>query len=94
MESRELLFLGTFTFYYASPSPAASFSATGGPLTKSRDTLQIPMVAPFFGTTFGGFLYDLLLNDGDSPVNTPWIGLKRLVPGALGRSPRGSVSPV
>lgn len=52
------------------------------------------MVAPFFGTTFGGFLYDLLLNDGDSPVNTPWIGLKRLVPGALGRSPRGSVSPV
>ncbi|KAF9631697.1 putative aquaporin 3 protein [Lasiodiplodia theobromae] len=54
----------------------------------------IPMVAPFFGTTFGGFLYDLLLNDGDSPVNTPWIGLKRLVPGALGRSPRGSVSPV
>lgn len=62
-------------------------------LLTSAVRVQIPMVAPFLGTTFGGFLYDLLLNDGDSPVNTPWIGLKRLVPGTPGRS-RGSESPV
>ncbi|KAL1622904.1 glycerol channel [Neofusicoccum ribis] len=58
----------------------------------------IPMVAPFLGTTFGGFLYDLLLNDGDSPVNTPWIGLSRLVPDGLKKPRRrpsdGDVSPV
>ena len=39
------------------------------------------MVAPFFGCTFGGWLYDMFLYTGDqSPVNTPWIGLKRLLP--------------
>jgi len=36
------------------------------------------MVAPFVGCTFGAFLYDLFLYEGESPVNTPWIGLKRL----------------
>jgi aquaglyceroporin related protein, other eukaryote len=37
------------------------------------------MVAPFFGCTFGGWLYDALLFTGESPVNTPFLGLKRLV---------------
>ncbi|KAL2000300.1 hypothetical protein VTN02DRAFT_3306 [Thermoascus thermophilus] len=38
----------------------------------------VPMVAPFFGCTFGGWLYDIFLYTGDdSPVNTPWMGLKR-----------------
>lgn len=37
----------------------------------------IPMVAPFIGCTFGGFLYDVFIYTGESPVNTPWMGLKR-----------------
>ena len=37
------------------------------------------MVAPFFGCTFGGWLYDVFLFTGDSPINTPWLGLKRLI---------------
>lgn len=37
------------------------------------------MIAPFLGGTFGGFLYDLLLYTGDSPINTPWLGLKRII---------------
>lgn len=35
------------------------------------------MVAPFIGCTFGGFLYDVFIYTGESPVNTPWMGLKR-----------------
>lgn len=31
------------------------------------------------GTTFGGFLYDTFLFTGESPMNTPWLGLKRVV---------------
>lgn len=47
---------------------------------------QVPMVAPFFGTTFGGWLYDMFLYAGESPVNTPWMGLKRLIrPGRLAK---------
>lgn len=38
----------------------------------------IPMVAPFFGCAFGGFLYDVFLFTGESPINTPWMGLKRV----------------
>ncbi|KAJ5533772.1 hypothetical protein N7527_000026 [Penicillium freii] len=39
----------------------------------------VPMVAPILGCTFGGWLYDLFLYTGmDSPINTPWMGLKRL----------------
>ena len=38
------------------------------------------MVSPFFGCTFGGFLYDTLLFTGESPINTPYWGLYRLVP--------------
>lgn len=40
----------------------------------------IPMVAPFLGCAFGGFLYDLFIYTGPSPVNTPWMGLKHLSP--------------
>ncbi|WPH02996.1 Hypothetical protein R9X50_00586900 [Acrodontium crateriforme] len=40
----------------------------------------VPMVAPFFGCTFGGFLYDALLFTGQSPINTPYWGFYRLVP--------------
>lgn len=39
------------------------------------------MVMPFLGCVFGGFLYDLLLFTGDSPINTPYLGLYRFVPG-------------
>ncbi|KAI9717821.1 MAG: hypothetical protein M1812_004550 [Candelaria pacifica] len=41
----------------------------------------IPMVIPFLGCAFGGLLYDLFIYTGESPVNTPWIGTKRLVQG-------------
>ena len=37
------------------------------------------MVAPFCGCAFGGWLYDVLLFTGESPINTPWMGIKRLV---------------
>ena len=40
---------------------------------------RVPMVAPFFGCTFGGWLYDFLIYPGESPINTPWVGLKRVV---------------
>ncbi len=34
------------------------------------------MVAPFAGCWFGGLLYDGFIYTGESPVNTPWLGLK------------------
>lgn len=37
------------------------------------------MVAPFVGCSLGAFLYDLFIYTGDSPVNTPWLGLKQLL---------------
>jgi len=39
----------------------------------------VPMICPFIGGTFGGFLYDLLMYTGKSPINTPWFGIKTLV---------------
>ncbi|KAL3492225.1 putative aquaglyceroporin [Aspergillus germanicus] len=40
----------------------------------------VPIVAPFLGCTFGGWLYDMFLYVGsESPVNTPYIGLRRLI---------------
>jgi hypothetical protein len=42
------------------------------------DSVQVPMVAPFFGTTFGGFLYDLFIYTGESPINNPWMGMRRV----------------
>jgi aquaglyceroporin related protein len=42
----------------------------------------IPMVAPFLGCTFGGFLQDFFVYTGpESPVNTPWPGFKYLFSG-------------
>lgn len=37
------------------------------------------MICPFIGGTFGGFLYDLLMYTGKSPINTPWFGIKTLL---------------
>ena len=37
------------------------------------------MIAPFFGCAFGSWLYDFCIFTGESPVNTPWVGLKRVV---------------
>ncbi|KAI1003917.1 hypothetical protein K3495_g4294 [Podosphaera aphanis] len=39
----------------------------------------VPMIAPMFGCVFGGWLYDVFLYTGESPINTPWMGLKRLI---------------
>ncbi|EXJ80525.1 aquaglyceroporin like protein, other eukaryote [Capronia coronata CBS 617.96] len=39
----------------------------------------VPMVCPFVGGTFGAFLYDTLIYTGESPINTPWMGVKRVV---------------
>jgi len=39
----------------------------------------VPMVAPFCGCTFGGWLYDMFLFTGESPINTELVGLARLV---------------
>ncbi|KAE8348650.1 aquaporin-like protein [Aspergillus coremiiformis] len=40
----------------------------------------VPIVAPFFGCTFGGWIYDMFLYTGDdSPVNTACLGLRRLI---------------
>jgi aquaglyceroporin related protein len=39
----------------------------------------IPMVAPFFGTLFGAFLYDVFIFTGESPINTPYMGLTRFL---------------
>ncbi|KAK6607693.1 MIP family channel protein [Botrytis cinerea] len=46
----------------------------------------VPMVAPFIGCLFGGWLYDVdvFIFTGESPINTPWMGLKRLMPGVSG----------
>jgi len=47
----------------------------------------IPMVSPFLGCLFGGWLYDVFIFTGDSPINTPWMGLKRLIrPGTQRKS--------
>ncbi|EXK28286.1 aquaglyceroporin like protein, other eukaryote [Fusarium oxysporum f. sp. lycopersici 4287] len=39
----------------------------------------IPMVAPFMGCAFGGLLYDVFIYTGPSPINTPGMGLPRLL---------------
>ncbi|QSZ36557.1 hypothetical protein DSL72_006437 [Monilinia vaccinii-corymbosi] len=41
----------------------------------------VPMVSPFFGCLFGAWLYDVFIFTGESPINTPWMGLKLLIPG-------------
>ncbi|KAF1349650.1 aquaporin-like protein [Delphinella strobiligena] len=39
----------------------------------------IPMVAPFCGCLFGGFLYDVFMYTGPSPINTPCFGLGKWI---------------
>ncbi|KAI9721506.1 MAG: hypothetical protein M1812_002268 [Candelaria pacifica] len=50
----------------------------------------IPMVVPFLGCAFGGLLYDVFIYTGESPVNTPWIGTKRVVQGDVMRRPKSA----
>ncbi|KKF94154.1 Glycerol uptake/efflux facilitator protein [Ceratocystis platani] len=38
----------------------------------------VPIVSPFLGTLLGAFVYDLLIFDGESPVNTPYMGMAGL----------------
>lgn len=39
----------------------------------------IPIVVPFFGCTFGGFLYDVFIYTGpESPINSPYLGIPYL----------------
>jgi aquaglyceroporin related protein len=37
------------------------------------------MIAPFLGCTFGGWLYDTFLYTGESPINTPSMGIRRII---------------
>ncbi|THW33296.1 aquaporin [Aureobasidium pullulans] len=39
----------------------------------------MPMILPFLGAIFGGFLYDLLVYTGPSPIDTPYLGLGSLL---------------
>jgi aquaglyceroporin related protein len=49
----------------------------------------IPMVAPFCGMLVGGMLYDVFVYTGpESPVNTPWLGVKGIVTGQYWRQKR------
>ena len=61
-------------------------------------SIQVPMVAPFFGCTFGGFLYDVLIFTGDSPLNEEWWGIPKWIPGLRQNlredEPLGKDSPV
>lgn len=48
------------------------------------------MVAPFLGCMFGGLLYDAFLYTGpESPINTPWMGVKYLLSGGYWRKKKG-----
>jgi len=38
----------------------------------------MPLILPFVGAIFGGFLYDLLVFTGPSPINTPYLGLRKV----------------
>ncbi|KHN96069.1 aquaglyceroporin [Metarhizium album ARSEF 1941] len=51
---------------------AEVFSANG-------NYFWIPMVAPFFGCLTGGFLYDLFIYTGESPINSPYFGFRRFL---------------
>ncbi|KAE8148071.1 putative aquaglyceroporin [Aspergillus avenaceus] len=49
--------------------------------TAGNHYFWVPIIAPFLGCTFGGWVYDMFLYTGkDSPVNTPYLGFRRLVP--------------
>ncbi|KAK1062723.1 glycerol channel [Friedmanniomyces endolithicus] len=60
---------------------------TGYAINLARDfgprLMSVPMIAPFFGCTFGGFLYDVLLFTGESPINTPYVSPTSNIQGCL-----------
>lgn len=59
----------------------ASYILGYGPkvFTTGGTYFWIPIVCPVIGCTFGGFIYDLLVYTGDeSPINMPYMGVKRL----------------
>jgi aquaglyceroporin related protein len=60
---------GPRMFTYAAGYGTGVFSAGGY-------YFWIPMVAPFLGALTGGGLYDLFLFSGESPANSPWLGLR------------------
>jgi len=39
----------------------------------------VPIVSPFCGAVTGAFLYDAFVYTGETPVNTPWFGLKQFL---------------
>lgn len=45
----------------------------------------IPLLMPFVGAVAGSFLYDMVVFTGPSPVNSPWLGLKRFVDRSIER---------
>lgn len=65
-------------YYFWGEFEASAFSWHGSWSLLTR--LLVPMVAPFCGCTFGGFLYDVFLFTGESPINTEALGLARLLP--------------
>ena len=48
-------------------------------LMLSLSTNQIPLVIPFIATMCGAIVYDVFIYTGDSPINTPGMGLVLLV---------------
>jgi len=38
----------------------------------------IPVVVPVIGACFGAWLYDLFVFTGSSPVNSPYMGMKKM----------------
>jgi len=39
---------------------------------------QMPLILPFIGAIFGGFLYDLFVFTGPSPINARGLGFYKL----------------
>lgn len=76
-----LLFLGTYRSSSCRLSSADPSGVGDGSfdVSPANGVLQIPMVAPFLGCAFGGFLYDVFIFTGPSPINTPMLGLQRLM---------------
>nr|POF07178.1 aquaporin-7 [Quercus suber] len=48
----------------------------------------VPLLAPIAGALLGGLIYDVMLFTGESPINTPYWGLYRFVPGGRRRYAR------
>ncbi len=64
-------------YYFWVRAPVIATRRTGDEVL-ADSVRQVPMVAPFFGCAFGGWLYDVFLYTGESPINTPWMGLERV----------------